>query len=171
MIRALAIALFIVLSSLSTPSVALAGGIAVVDFQRAVNETDEGKAAQTKLDNMYSSRLGELKKLEEQLQTEFKDFQSRALVLSDAQKMEEEKKLAAKEQQFLQLNQKYEVEMQQTYYTMLQDLDVKMRAISEKLAKDKGYDIVLDRAAVVYMGGTTIDMTDELVQRYNAAQK
>ncbi|MCB9678554.1 MAG: OmpH family outer membrane protein [Alphaproteobacteria bacterium] len=166
MLRALAFA-----AALSVSTSAFAGGIAVVDFQRAVNETEEGKQAQTKLDAMYSSRLGELKKLEDELKAEYEDYKNRALVLSDAQKMEEEKKIGMKEQRFLQLNQQYEAEMQQTYYTMLQDLDVKMRTISEKLAKEKGYDLVLDRAAVVYMGGTTIDMTEELVKRYNAAQK
>ena len=59
-------------------SVAWAGGIAVVDFQRAVNETNEGKAAQKKLDTMlHSSNLlarGKAKKFE--LQKEGSDDRS-----------------------------------------------------------------------------------------------
>jgi Skp family chaperone for outer membrane proteins len=62
----------------------------------------------------------------------------------------------------------YQQEMQQTYFTLLSDLDEKMRALTEKIAKEKAYDLVLDRAAVVYSGGETIDMTDELIKRYNA---
>lgn len=147
---------------------AFAGGLAIVDFQRAVNETEEGKGAQKKLDTMYASRKGEIAKKAEALEAEIKDFQSRAMILSEAARGEEEQKLYAKQQEFQQLSMKYESEMQQTYYTMLQDLDVKMRAISEKVAKEKGFDLVIDRAAVVYMGGTTVDMTDELVKRYNA---
>lgn len=155
----------------STATEALAGGIAVVDFQRAVNETEEGKNAQQKLDTMFNSRKGEIDKKQKELEAEFQDFQSRAMILSETARAEAEQELLGKQQRFQQLYMQYEQEMQQTYYTMLQDLDVKMRAISEKLAKEKGYDLVIDRAAVVYMGGDTIDMTDALVQRYNNEQK
>lgn len=148
---------------------AWAGGIAIVDFQRAVNETEEGKGAQKKLDTMYASRKGEIAKKAEVLEAEIKDFQNRSMILSESARAEEEQKLYGKQQEFQQLSMKYESEMQQTYYTMLQDLDVKMRVISEKVAKEKGYDLVIDRAAVVYMGGSTVDMTDELVKRYNAS--
>jgi len=166
MFRAFAIAVAI---SASVP--AFAGGVAVVDFQKAVNETDEGKTAQSKLDGMYSTRMAEIQKKEAALKKEIEDFQSRAMVLSATARAEEEQALMMKQQQFQQLSMQYEQEMQQTYYTMLQELDKKMRATSAVVAKEKGYDLVLDRAAVIYMGGSTIDMTDVLVQRYNAAQK
>ena len=155
----------------STASEAVAGTIAVVDFQRAVNETDEGKNAQQKLDTMFNSRKSEIDKKQKELEAEFQDFQSRAMILSESARAEAEQELLGKQQRFQQLYMQYEQEMQQTYYTMLQDLDTKMRAISEKLAKDKGYDLVIDRAAVVYMGGDTVDMTDELVKRYNTEQQ
>lgn len=146
---------------------AWAGGIAVVDFQRAVNETNEGKAAQAKLDNMFSSRRSEIENKQKELETEIKDFESRAMILSDAARQEAQQKLMQKQATFQQLYMQYDAEMQQMYMQMLQDLDTKMRAISEKVAREKGYDVVLDKAAVVYMGGTTVDMTDALVKRYN----
>lgn len=151
------------------PAVAQAGGIAVIDFQRAVTETNEGKEAQKKLDSMYSARKGEIEKKQQELESEFNDFQSRAILLSDEAKAEAERGLMIKQQEFQQLYMQYEQEMQQTYMTMLQDLDTKMRRTAESVAKDKGFDIVIDRAAVVYMGGSTVDMTDALVQRYNAS--
>lgn len=147
---------------------AWAGGIAVVDFQRAVNETNEGKAAQAKLDGMFSARRGEIEKKQKDLEAKFKDFESRAMILSDTARQEAQQQLMQEQAAFQQLYMQYEGEMQQMYMQMLQDLDTKMRAISEKVAKEKGYDVVLDRAAVVYMGGSTVDMTDALVQRYNA---
>lgn len=147
---------------------AWAGGIAVIDFQRAVNETTEGKAAQTKLDTMFAARRSEIEKKQQALEQEIKDFESRAMILSDAARQEAGETLMQKRGEFQQLYMQYEAEMQQTYMTMLQELDTKMRAVSEKVAREKGYDIVIDRAAVVYMGGSTVDMTDELVKRYNA---
>ena len=147
---------------------ALAGGIAVIDFQRAVTETNEGQAAQTKLDGMYSARKTEIENKQKALEAEFNDFQSRAMILSDSAKAEAEQKLMRKQGEFQQLYMQYEQEMQQTYMTMLQELDQKMRQASEKVAKQRGFDLVIDRAAVVYMGGDTVDMTDDLVKAYNA---
>lgn len=159
--------LFAVLFLLSVSFPAFAGKIAIVDFQRAVTETEEGKSAQKKLDTMYASRKAEIERLQGELQRQVTDYQQRALILSESARAEEEKKLAAQQQKFESTYTQYQQEMQQTYYTLLQDLDNKMRALVDKIAKEKGFDLVVDRAAVVYHGGETVDMTDELIRRYN----
>ena len=169
MTRYILICTVMLASNIVAPVAAWAGGIAVIDFQRAVNETNEGKAAQSKLDTMYASRKSEIETKRNELEAEFKDFQSRAMILSEAARGEEEQKLGMKQQQFQQLYMQYEQEMQQQYMQLLQNLDTKMRSVSEKLAKEKGYDLVIDKAAVVYVGGSTVDMTDALVTRYNAS--
>lgn len=147
---------------------AWASGIAVVDFQRAVMETTDGKAAQDKLDTMYATRKSEIDKLRADLEGEFADYQARQMILSDDARAETEKGLVEKQQRFEAKYTQYQEEMQKTYYALLQDLDEKMRILCEKIAKEKTYDVVLDRAAVVYSGGATVDMTDELIRRYNA---
>ncbi len=159
---------FALLFSLFIATPAWAGKTAVVDFQRAVMETTEGKAAQERLDSMYSTRKAEIDKLRKQLEKELEDYQSKALILSEDSREATEKDLMAKQQKFETLYGQYQTEMQQTYYTLLSDLDEKMRLLTEKIAKEKAYDVVLDRAAVVYTGGETVDMTDELIKRYNA---
>ena len=73
----------------------------------------------------------------------------------------------AKQQRFQQMYMQYEQEMQSTYYQLLADLDAKMRTLTEKIAKEKSYSLVVDKAAVVYVGSDTIDMTNDLIQRYN----
>lgn len=148
---------------------ALAGGVAIVDFQRAVMETTEGKSAQERLDTMYSSKRADIDTMRTQLEKDLKDYQSRALILSDDARAQAEKDLMTKQQRFEQTYMAYQQEMQQTYYTLLSDLDEKMRALTEKIAKEKQYDVVLDRAVVVYFGGETVDMTDDLIKRYNTA--
>ena len=163
------IARWFVLLALLVASPAWAGKIAVVDFQRAVTETSEGKAAQTRLDTMYSSRKAEIDKMRGELERDVKDYQSRALILSEEARASTERELMTKQQRFEGLYTQYQEEMQQTYMTLLQDLSEKMKALTEKIAKEKSYDLVVDRVAVVTFGGETIDMTDELIKRYNAA--
>jgi outer membrane protein len=158
--------LFVVMLLVATP--AWAYKVAVVDFQRAVTETTEGKAAQQRLDQMYATRKAEIDKLRTELEKELKDYQSRSLILSEDARMQAERDLMAKQQRFEQTYGQYTQEMQETYFMLLQGLDEKMRALVEKIAREQKYDLVLDQAAVVYFGGETIDMTDELIKRYNA---
>ena len=146
---------------------AWASKIAVVDFQRAVQETTEGKAAQSKLDKMYSSRKAEVEKMRKDFEAQVADYKAKELILNDDAKMKAQRTLAEKQGQFEQISVQYEQERQQTYYSLLSDLDEKMRVLSAKIAKEKTLDVLLDRAAVVYSGGEVVDMTDELIRRYN----
>jgi outer membrane protein len=155
-------------TALVAPLTALAGGVAVVDFERAVNETDEGREAQTRLDTMFSTRRDELQRMQATFQTAYEDYEARGIVLSDAARAEEERTLMTKQAELQQTAQTFETEMQSTYMTLLQDLDEKMRRLTETIAAEHSYDVVLDRAAVVYVGAGATDMTDELITRYNA---
>ena len=158
----------LLLAALASPLSALAGGVAVVDFERAVNETTEGQEAQTRLDTMFSTRRDELAGLQAELETALADYEARAIVLSESARQEEERTLMTKQAALQQKAAEYEGEMQQTYMTLLQDLDEKMRRLTETIAAEREYDVVLDRAAVVYVGPGATDMTDELIRRYNA---
>jgi outer membrane protein len=150
---------------------AFAGKIAVVDFQRAVQETTEGKAAQTKLDSMYASRKTEIEKMKKDFDAQVADFKAKELILNDEAKAKAARALSEKQASYQKISMQYEQEMQETYYSLLADLDEKIRALSAKIAKEKTYDLLLDSAAVVYSGGETIDLTDELIRRYNAQPK
>lgn len=163
--------LFVVLFALLCALPAQAGTIAVIDFQRAVVETDEGKSAQTRIDTMYESRRGEIERMRSELEREAQEFQSQAMILADSARAEREQALIAKNQRFQQTAMQYETELQQTYGMLLQELDQKMRSLAITIAKEKGYDMVLDMGAVVYVGSGAVDMTDELVQKYNAIHK
>ena len=72
-------------------------GSCVVDFQTAVTETEEGKAAQKRIDAMLESRRNEVTKMQADFEQEVKDLQSRAMILSDDARAEAEQALMAKQ--------------------------------------------------------------------------
>jgi outer membrane protein len=150
---------------------AFAQNIAVVDFQRAVTETNEGKAAQTKIDTMYTTRRGEIERRTKDLERDIQDYQARRPILSEQARAEEEQKLGIRQQQLAQDTMQYEQELQQTYGQLLETLGTKMRTLSTTIAKQKGYDLVVDMAAVVYVGDGVSDITDTLVTQYNAGNQ
>jgi Skp family chaperone for outer membrane proteins len=139
-----------------------------IDFQTAVNDTAEGKAAQTKIDGMYSTRKAELERMQTELEKAVQDYQSRQLILSADAKGQEEQKLALQQRTFEQTYMQYQNEMQQTYMGLLGDLDEKMRAIAQAVGKEQGCTAVIDKAAIVYGGPDLADVTQILVTKYNA---
>jgi Skp family chaperone for outer membrane proteins len=58
--------------------------------------------------------------------------------------------------------------MQQLYTQLMEGLLAKMRAIAGDIGKEKGYDLILETSAggVVYWGNT-LDITPDLIARYN----
>ena len=56
--------------------------IGVVDFTRAINETNEGKAAQTRLDSMVAGKKAELEQMEASLQALAAEYQAKGPTLS-----------------------------------------------------------------------------------------
>jgi outer membrane protein len=133
-----------------------------------VTETTEGKAAQAKLDQMYDAKKKEIETMQTDIQKAYQDYQSRQAILSDQAKAQVEQELMRQQQTFERTYMQYQNEMQQSYMQMLQGLDKKMRALTQTLGKEKGYDLVVDKAVVVYAGGATTDITKLLIDRYNA---
>jgi outer membrane protein len=138
-----------------------------IDFQRAVTDTAEGKAAQSKIDNMYATRKGELERMQVELQKAVEDYQKRAAILSNEARGAEEQKLALQQRTFEQTYMQFQDEMQQTYTSMLGELDNKMREIATAVGKESACSILLDTAVVVYSGPEVFDVTGMLVTRYN----
>jgi outer membrane protein len=151
---------------LATP--ALAGKIAIVDFQRAVAETDEGKKAEQRLEQGMTTRRAELSRQQTELERLYKDYEARKLILNEEARKSAEMEIVNKQRKLEADAQRFEQEMQQEYLEIVSSLDGSMRELSGRIAKEKGYDIVLDQSAVIYASGETVDMTPELIRRYNA---
>ncbi len=147
---------------------AFAQQICVVDLQQAVAETNEGKAAQKKLDSMFASRRQSLERMEADLKKAYQDYEARRDVLSDTARQQEERKLLTQQQQLNQTAASAEGEMQKTYMSLLGDLDKKLRSIADETGKSAGCSVVLDRAAVIYTAPGIKDVTSTLVAKYNA---
>jgi outer membrane protein len=159
---------FFLLLTLVVASPSLAGGLAYVDFQRAVNETTSGQNAQKKLEQTYAAKRGQIEQQKQALQQSLVNYEQRKLILNDEARRAAEQDIMAKQQKLEADVVRYEQEMQEQYMELVSELDTKMRAMAGTIAKERGYDMVLDKAAVVYASAASVDMTDELIRRYNA---
>jgi len=161
MIAAAALSLFSLPSS--------AGGIAIVDFQSAINEVAEGEAARQEIDALFQQKQAAISNLEATIQTKMDEYEKQRLILSDAARATKEQELMQLQSQYQQIAMQGESEMQALYTQKMEGLITKMRVISEQIGQEKGYDLVLEltESGIVYQGAGVIDITPELIKRYD----
>jgi len=164
------LALFVALLFVAAPAVAAeAPKVAVVDFQKALDSVADGEAARKKLDAAMKDKQASIKTLETQLKAMKDEYDKQSLILSEAARKQKEQEFMNAQMQYQQTAQQSEQEMQQMYVQLMEGLLAKMRAIAGEIGKEKGYDLILETSAggVVYWG-PTLDITQELITRYNA---
>lgn len=144
--------------------------IGLVDFQRILDVSDAGKAAQARVD-VESKKMGE-------------DLRIKSAEIEDIQKrMAQEKMVASKEtmeergrdlririNDFKTLQQRYSKEARELQLKEVAKIKTAIFDLAEAMGKKDGYQLIVERqeGGVVYFNGT-IDVTDELIKQYNAA--
>ena len=146
--------------------------LAYVDLRRALNETVEGKAAMTKLaklkDKLQKKVEGEEKKIMDMKSTLEK--QQDILTKDAMQKKVEEYYQSVNELQ--QSYMRYQKELSTKEAELTQGILDKMQKILEQIGQSDGYTMIFDRSAgAVVWGPAHLDLTDQLIQKYNALYK
>ena len=97
------------------------------------------------------------------------DYQKQAVVLSESARKAKEDEMNNDLMALQQAYQRYEGEFNQAYMGAMDTLLQKMRKIAEGIGQERGYTLVIEvtEGGVVY-ASSTVDITDELIKRYNA---
>ena len=149
------------------PTSALAGGLAVVDFQQALEQVNDGKIVQARLEGMYTEKKKSIGEMEQRLMAMQQEYEQQAMVMTPEALKAKEREIMQGQMMYQQEVQKAEMEFQAQYNQEMENLLAKMAAICETMGKEKGYEMVIEKnAGVVYT--TAPDVTADLVARYNA---
>jgi outer membrane protein len=145
--------------------------IGVLNSQEVLEKSVEGKKALAQLqaaDKKYTDQIAQLddqiKQLQNRLQAQRMTLTAEAAagIQADIQKKQTDRQRAAEDAT---------QSMQQLQASMLSQIQSDLMPLIEQLRKDKGLDLIFD----VTKGGTVffspaIDLTPEIVTRYNAAK-
>lgn len=144
--------------------------VAVVDFQRALNDVKEAEGVRKKLEGMYGERKATIEKMQKSLEAQKADIDKQSVILADSARKAKEDEFMRATVEFQQTYSRYEQEMQGAYYAAMEQFIEKMRKIAVAIGQERGYTVVLEvtEGGVVYFT-PSIDVTDELIKRYNAA--
>jgi outer membrane protein len=145
--------------------------IAVVDMQRALHETEDGRKAKSTLKKLFEDRQKVLDKQQNDLKAmkEGLDKQHDVLTPAVLGKKQEELQKAFSELQTTYME--FQRELQAKEGELTKDIIERMQRIMRRVGQTEGYSLVLERneSGVVYVP-SNYDLTDLLIQRYNAGE-
>ncbi len=149
--------------------------IAVINFQAAVAQTNEGQRNFGELQKKFDPKRTQLKALQDEIDNMKKQLQASGDKLSDAERQTRLKTIDDKEKEYQRTGEDasndFQQEMQQTY----QQIAEKVFNTVQSYAEQNGYSVVLDASASPQQGVPTVlwankttDITGAIIQAYNA---
>jgi outer membrane protein len=142
--------------------------IGVVDFTRAINETNEGKAAQTRLDSMVAGKKAELEQMEASLQALAAEYQAKGPTLSAEARQGYEQRLYQGQGQLQQSAAMNEQAMQAQYVQVMDTVFNSLKSHASAIGKAGGYTVILESSqGGVLFAKDGIDLTDQVIARAN----
>ncbi len=145
--------------------------IAVIAFQVAVAQTNEGQRNFADLQRKYEPKRAQLKSLSDEVDTLKKQLQAQGDKLSDAERASRAKTIDDKEKQLQRSAEDAQNDFQQEMQQLYNSLASKVYDVLASYAKEQGYTLVLDVAQqqnpVLYASEST-NITKAVIDAYNA---
>lgn len=146
------------------------GKVGVINIQEAIGSTAEGKKAMADLQKKYQPRQQELQRLQQEIQGINDQLQKQAATLSDEEQRRLNRDLEVKQTQLKRSTEDFNADAGADRDEAVRRIGQKIVRIIQDYAKQNGYVLVLDSAQIpVYYAASDIDLTEEMVKRYDAA--
>jgi len=142
--------------------------IGTIDFQRIIDLSDAGKAAQERLNKQAKEMEADLKSKGAAIEEGRKQFEREALVLNKEMKDAKEREMRIKINDFKQLQQRYTGVARELQFRLVGQIRKDVDKLVKDLGQKKGYLLIMERkeGGVIYMP-STIDITDKVIKAYN----
>ncbi|MBC2710964.1 MAG: OmpH family outer membrane protein [Desulfosarcina sp.] len=141
--------------------------VGVVEFQRLFENSDAGKEIKEKITTQGKKMEAELKEKGAEIEELKKRLEREALVMSKEMREEKEREFRIKVNDIKNLKNKYEMDLQGIQKKLMGGLQAATLEIIKEIGKSGGYLLIMDKRGVLY-SPSTIDITDEVIKKYNA---
>lgn len=140
--------------------------IGFVDMQKAIQSTSAGKKAKADLEGDFNKKKKELEKKEADLKKMGEDLEKKKSVLS-------EEALGKKQAEFQEEMLKYrdvvgksQVDIQKKERDLTAPILEKMKKVIAKMAKEKGYTLIMENNQAILFATADSDLTDDVIKAY-----
>lgn len=140
--------------------------VGVVDMQKAIQTTSAGKKAKAELETEFNKKKKELEKKEADLKKMGEDLEKKKSVLS-------EEALGKKQAEFQEEMMKYrdvvgksQLEIQKKERDLTAPILEKMKKVIAKMAKEKGYSLIVENSQIVLYATSEADITEDVIKAF-----
>ncbi|MBQ8502575.1 MAG: OmpH family outer membrane protein [Bacteroides sp.] len=143
---------------------------ALIDMEYILEQIPAYDRANNQLEQASQKWQAEVEKISKEAQTLYKNYQSVAASLSDAQRTQREEAIVAKEKAAAELRRKYfgpEGEMYKLQEELIQPIQDDIYDAVKEIATRQGYAMVIDRASAssIIFASPSIDISNEVLAK------
>jgi outer membrane protein len=154
----------------AAPAAAAELKIGYVDFQRALNEVEEGKAAKASLKKDFDEKQRQLDKDKAELERLQAEFEKQAMVMSDDAKRDKAVEIDRRMRETQGKLMGFQKELSEREREVTRAIFDKMFTLTHEIADADGFTYVFDKAGLL-VAPPENDLTNELVRKYNVRYK
>jgi outer membrane protein len=144
--------------------------IAVISFQAAVAQTNEGQRNFADLEKKFDPKRQQLKVLSDEIDSMTKDLQTKGSTLSDGERASRSSAIDAKKKQLDRDADDARSDFQQQVQDLYSTLAPKVYDVMQSLAEKQGYTLILDiseQQSPVLFASNGTNITKQVIDAYN----
>jgi outer membrane protein len=159
------------LMTLSALPAAAQAKVAVIDVQRVVTESDPGKEVMQRLKTLTDSKAQRGQVLQQELAALQDQFNKQRFTVSEARQAEMSKEIEDKQIAIRRFQDDAQREVSDAQRRELGSLEERILPIINAVGQERGLTLIFNKfqSGLVY-ADETIDITDEVIQRFNKIQ-
>ncbi len=166
----LKMALMVVVMLAATTAMAQAN-IAVIDIQRVVTDSDAGKEALGDLQKLQDSKIAQGRAIQENMDALREQLSKQRFTLTEAKVAELTKQIEDKGIEMQRFQDDAQRELDEARRTALGGLEERILPVIDQVGKERNMTLIFNKfqSGLVY-ADEGVDITDEVIRRFNTAQ-
>jgi outer membrane protein len=146
--------------------------IGVIDFQKVVQTSAAGKAAQEEVNEKGKQMEADLLKRKNEIEESQKNLERETMVMAPEAREEREREIRIRVNDFKTLQQKYFNDLKTHEGKLIRAIRDEIIRLGQEIGKKKGYTLLLEKqeAGTIYYK-EDLEITDELIQMYDEQYK
>jgi outer membrane protein len=144
--------------------------IGVVDIQEVLNKSQKGLAVKQKLDQERATRQKDLDAKQQEVMKLQAEFEKQAPLLSEQAKREKSEAIQRRTRDTVRIAEDANRDFDKRVREAEMDVTREILGVVQEYGKDQGFTLIFEHSMVVF-GSPAVDVTSEVIKRYDSKQK
>jgi outer membrane protein len=156
---------------LTAQTVAAQAGVAVIDIQRVVTESDAGKEALGKLKQLQDQKIAEGQQIQAAADALREQLTKQRFTLTDEKIAELNKQLEDKSTELRRFQEDAQRELDDARRNALGGLEERILPVIDEVGREKGLTLIFNKfQSGLVFAADNVDITDEVIRRFNLSE-